>query len=444
MRSDEKPVGNAIASTFGVVVKPLQEFFRLEAAGGVLLLLAAVAALIWANSPAQASYQSFFGTSVMVGVGGKSAEFTIHQLINDGLMAVFFFLVGMEIKRELAAGELRTFRQAILPAIAAVGGMALPSLIFLAFNWGEPGQPGWGIPMATDIAFAIGCVTLLGRRVSHALKVFLTAIAIFDDIGGILVIAIFYGHGLQGRWLLAAAAVTGILWAMNRAYVRSGLAYAVVGAMLWYAVHAAGIHPTIAGVIVGLMIPVRPRRDARTVLRELNAHTAELAKSPEEDIQDAAILQIEERLEDVEPPLTRFVHGLHAYVAFLIMPLFALANSGVSLAGLGLADLAAPLTLGTALGLLVGKPLGIVGFTAVAVRMGVSTRPGDARWSQILGIGILAGIGFTVALFIAALAYPTSRELLDQAKLGILLASITAGLGGVLLLRALPRREAAT
>jgi Na+:H+ antiporter, NhaA family len=433
--SEKRTVSEGLASTFGVVVRPLQEFFRLEAASGVVLLVAAVAALVWANSPVGDSYRAFFGSTLTIGAGGKVVEFTIHQMINDGLMAVFFFLVGMEIKRELAVGELKTLRQAVLPGIAALGGMVFPSAIFLAFNWGRPGQPGWGIPMATDIAFAIGCVTLLGRRVSHPLKVFLTAIAIFDDIGGILVIAFFYGHGLQVRWLLGAALVTAVLFAMNRAYVRKGLAYAAAGAALWYALHAGGIHATIAGVIVGLMIPVRPRRDARTLLRELNAHTANLVESSADGVHDAAILQIEETLEDLEPPLTRFVHGLHPYVAFIIMPVFALANSGVSLAGIGLADLVAPLTMGAALGLLIGKPIGIVAFTGLAVRAGLSDRPGNATWAQIVGIGILAGIGFTVALFIAALAYPADPALLDQAKLGVLLASTVAGIGGVIVLR---------
>lgn len=426
-----------VVSTFGAVVRPIQEFFRLQAASGIVLLTAALIALAWANSSASASYVALFEMPVAVSIGAASATFTVHQAINDALMAIFFFLVGMEIKRELVAGELRTFRRAILPAIAAIGGMVVPSGIFLLFNWNGPGQHGWGIPMATDIAFAIGCLTLLGKRVPHALLVFLTALAIFDDIGGIMVIALFYGHGLHPSYLLGAAGVTVALWAMNKAYVRNGVAYALGGVALWYMLHHAGIHATIAGVVLGLMIPARPSRRAREVLADLGAHTGRLLQTPaDEEIDNASILQIEEKLEDLEAPLNRFVHALHPWVAFLIMPLFALANSGVSVTGMTASDAAGPVTLGTAVGLALGKPIGILGATALAVRLGVAQRPANAGWMRILGVSTVAGIGFTVALFIGALAYPGHPELLNEAKLGILLGSAVAGIAGMAILRA--------
>jgi NhaA family Na+:H+ antiporter len=350
-------------------------------------------------------------------------------------MAIFFFVVGMEIKRELVAGELNSVAKASLPAIAALGGMVLPAGIFLAFNWGGPGQRGWGIPMATDIAFCIGILTLKSR-VPRALIVFVTALAIFDDIGGILVIAFFYGHGLSVPWLIGAVALTIVLFAMNRAYVINGLAYAAVGAGIWSTLHHGGIHATIAGVVLGLMIPARPQRSSREVLHELADHVSGLdQKPPDEELDGAEILAIEEKLEDLQAPLQRFVHLLHPFVAFLIMPIFALANSGVSLRGAGISTLAAPVALGTAVGLFVGKQLGIFGLTMLAVKLRLAPMPGSASRMQLFGVSVIAGIGFTVALFIAALAYHDAGELLDQAKIGILLGSVVAGIVGFALLR---------
>jgi Na+:H+ antiporter, NhaA family len=427
-----------VISGFGAVVKPIQEFFRLEAASGIVLFAAAVVALAWANSPLGETYRQLFATDLTFGLGARLVRVSVEDVINDGLMSIFFLVVGMEIKRELASGELRTFDRAVLPAVAALGGMVVPSAIFLLFNWGGPGHAGWGIPMATDIAFCMGCLTLLGRRVPHALKVFLIALAIFDDIGGILVIAIFYGHGLSGPWLLGAAGVTGVLLLMNRAYVRNGLAYGTAGILLWYTLHAGGIHATISGVVLGLIIPARPGRPAQEVLGELGEHVRQLLASPlRTELDDQAILNIEEKLEDLEAPLTRFVHLLHPYVAFGIMPLFALANSGVTLGG-GISGPGARVALGVALGLLLGKPIGILLATWVAVRLGLARRPGGAEWSRVGGVAVVAGIGFTVALFIASLAYPTDQALLDQAKLGILAASAAAGSLGVLFLRLIP------
>jgi NhaA family Na+:H+ antiporter len=417
------------------VVRPIQRFFHLEAASGILLLVAAAVALLWANSPWSALYAQVFDYPLSLGFGDSVGRFTVRVLINDGLMTIFFFVVGMEIKRELVVGELRTLSRAMLPLVAAVGGMVVPAGIYVLINRGGPGQPGWAIPMATDIAFCIGILTLLKSRVPHPLIVFLTALAIFDDMGGILVIALFYGSGLHGDWLLIALGVIGALFVANRLRVGSGLVWAAGGLALWYALHHGGIHATLAGVVLGLMIPARLRRSAHEVLAELHAHTTQLTrKPPDEDLQNAEVLAIEEKLEDLEPPLNRFVHLLHPYMAFFIMPVFALANSGVSLAGVGLSDLASAIPLGALLGLFVGKQVGIFAATYAAVRLGLSPVPGNASWVKVYGVCVVAGIGFTVALFIAGLAFPDPR-LLDQAKVGILLGSALSGIMGFVMLR---------
>jgi NhaA family Na+:H+ antiporter len=420
---------------FETVVRPLQAFFRLEAASGLILLGCAVAALAWANL-AHESYRLVFDTPVTIGLGGATARFSVLELVNDGLMTLFFFVVGMEIKRELVLGELRTLPQAMLPAIAAVGGMVVPAAIFLAFNAGGPGAPGWGIPMATDIAFCIGVLTLLKQRVPHALIVFVTALAIFDDIGGILVIALFYGSGIQPAWLVVAAAVTAGTVAISRAYVRNPLAWVIAGVLLWYALHHAGIHATIAGVILGLAIPARPRKPLHDVIRELSSYTASLARSADDEGRDAAeVYGIEERLEELEAPLTRFVDSLHPWVAFAIMPLFALANSGVHLSELDPSQVTGRVAVGTAVALFLGKQVGIFAFTVGAVVAGVGRLPGGCSRMKLLGASVVAGIGFTVALFIAGLAFPDAPRLLDEAKLGILAGSLVSGVVGSAILR---------
>jgi len=424
---------------FVAVIRPLQAFFRLEAASGIVLLAAAVAALLVANLGGGERYDAALAFPIVLGEGEGAVRFTIHAVVNDGLMTVFFFVVGMEIKRELALGELRRPAQAALPAIAALGGIVVPALVYLAFNAGGPGAAGWGIAMATDIAFSIGVLTVLGRRVPFPLVVFLTALAIFDDIVGILVIAIFYGHGLQAPWLLGAAAVGAALILLSRAYVRSGVVWALAGALLWWTLHHAGIHATLAGVALGLAIPARPRAAPRDVLHALDAHVRSVvSRAADEEPGPEEILAIEERLEGLEAPLGRFVHLLHPWVAFGVMPLFALANAGVDVSGASPADLLGPVALGAGLGLLLGKPVGIFLFSAVAVRSGLAPMPGGASWTKLLGVSTVAGIGFTVALFIATLAFQEERALLDQAKIGVLAGSLLAGVAGAALLRATP------
>jgi NhaA family Na+:H+ antiporter len=435
-RSTRPSVGMRVFPLFAAVVRPIQDFLRLEAASGILLLGCAVAALVLANSGASEGYRAILSAPLELVVGPVRARFTVVQAVNDGLMTIFFFVVGLEIKRELAIGELRTLPRALLPAVAALGGMLLPAALFLAFNASGPGRPGWGIPMATDIAFCVGVLTLLRSRVPYALVVFVTALAIFDDIGGILVIALFYGHGLDLAWLAAAGGVVAVLAVMSSAHVRSGFAYAAAGALLWYALHSAGIHPTIAGVVVGLCVPARPRAEPRPVLEELAAHAARLlGRSADEELDGAAILEVEDRLEELEAPLARLVHLLHPWVAFAVMPLFALANSGVDLRALEPSQLTGDIAVGTAVALLVGKPLGIFTFTWAAVRLGGAPMPGGASGAKLLGVATVAGIGFTVALFIAALAYPGHPDLLDEAKVGILAGSLLSGLAGAAILR---------
>jgi NhaA family Na+:H+ antiporter len=425
-----------VPALFKVALFPLQAFFRLEASSGILLALCAVVAMVWANSPWASSYTGLFDAPLALEAAGARGAFTFRELVNDGLMTMFFFLVGMEIKRELSAGELRTPARAMLPLIAALGGMVVPAGLYMIFNAGTPAAKGWAIPMATDIAFSIGCLTLLRGRVSHALVVFLTALAIFDDIGGILVIAFFYGTGIHVDWLLISGGVVLAMAACNRFYVRNGMVYLVLGAALWYAMHHGGVHATLAGVVLGMFIPARPTRRGRDVLTELTAYIGRLVEEPEDEaVRSAQILHIEEQLEDIEPPLNRFVHLWHGYVAFGIVPLFALANSGISLEGMSLADLTKPLPLGIMVGLFVGKQAGIFLFTWAAVKGNVAPMPGGARASQVHGVAVVAGIGFTVALFVATLAFASEPELLTEAKLGILLGSLLSAVVGYLLLR---------
>jgi NhaA family Na+:H+ antiporter len=433
------PSGRHPATLFGIVV---QRFFRLEAASGILLLAAAVASLIWANVSLE-TYQRVFGLQIAAGAGGLGFTFTLRELVNDGLMTIFFFVVGMEIKRELLFGELRTLGQAALPGVAALGGIAVPAAIYFAFNPRGASLEGWAIPMATDIAFSLGVLTLLKTRVPQALLVFLTALAIFDDIAGILVIAVFYGHGLQVLWLGAAALVTALLFLGGREAVTHAAFYAILGGALWYALHHSGIHATISGVVLGLAIPGRLPHQARDVLRELTDHTSRLLEnSADEGVEVAQVSMIEDRLEQLASPLARFVSRMHPLVAFGIMPAFALANAGIPLQGMTSSDLVSGVTLGAALGLLLGKPLGIFTLTFVAIRGGLAPNPAGESWTKLFGVSVIAGIGFTVAIFIAALAFPDFPRLLTEAKLGIILGSLAAGVIGAVILVATPSLKA--
>ena len=438
---------------------PFRRFAASQAAGGIVLLACTAVALAWANSPWGASYEHLWEQEVVVGLGAATVRATLHHLINDGLMAVFFFLVGLEIKREVLVGELASLRQAALPVAAAVGGMVVPALLYAALNAGGAGAAGWGVPMATDIAFALGVLALVGSRAPLALKVFLAALAIADDIGAVLVIAVFYSGGIAWGALGVGALLLLASFGANVAGVRRPWAYALLGVLLWAAVLASGVHATVAGVLLAFTIPVRTRVNEAQFLAEgrraLDDFDAALdgAASPglavkvltNEPSQDA-LHRLEELCERAQPPLHRIEHGLHGVVAFAIMPLFALANAGVRLDGdLGVA-LASPITLGVLLGLVLGKPLGITLFAWLAVRVGLATRPAGVSWRHVHGAAWLGGIGFTMSLFVAGLAFPGSggAPQLAAAKLGVLAASVLAGVVGWLVVRgAAPARAEA-
>ncbi|MFN7133304.1 MAG: Na+/H+ antiporter NhaA [Myxococcales bacterium] len=411
------------------VMRPFQAFLANQSASGVLLLASTVVALVWANSRFAESYHHLLETPITVRFGELGSTWPLHHWINDGLMAVFFFLVGMEIKQELVLGELRSFGRALLPLIAAAGGMAAPAALFLAFNAGDTSARGWGIPTATDIAFALGCLAVLRGKVPASLAVFLTALAIFDDLGAILVIALFYGAGLNVAALLGAAGIVGVLVVMNLYGVRRPLPYALVGIVLWLLVLLSGIHATIAGVILGLCIPARPPREPEELLSELDDAVTALRS---DDVKDGAetLGAIERYLEQVQAPLPRIVHALHKPVGFLIIPIFALANAGISLQALSPSDVFSPVTLGVMLGLFLGKQLGIFAATYAAVKLGLSPMPAGASWRQLYGVAMLGGIGFTMSLFISALAFPADAALNNASKLGILAGSLlSAGAG---------------
>ena len=421
-----------------------QRFARAEAAGGLVLLACTALALAWANSPWAESYFHLWEVPLTIGTPAFGLTESLHHWINDGLMAVFFFLVGLEIKREMLVGELASLRQAALPIAAAIGGMVVPAGLYALLNPRGAGAAGWGIPMATDIAFALGILALLGDRVPLALKVFLAALAIVDDIGAVLVIAIFYTASISWTSLGVAAVVLAALLTINRAGVRHPAPYALLGLALWVAFLASGIHATIAGVLLAMTIPARTRIDPQEFADQVReglvgfeqasgAGVSALTNSPQQE----AIHHIEDACEGAQSPLMRLEHALHGVVAFVIMPLFALANAGVRLGGDAAGAFSETVTLGIIAGLVVGKPLGITLASWLVVRSGVAVLPAGTSWRLVHGASWLAGVGFTMSLFIAGLAFPEPR-LVDASKLGILAASLVAGFVGWSLLRSAP------
>lgn len=425
------------------ILRPFQRFFKTEASSGILLLAFTVIALIWANSPWAASYESLWQTPVTIGGGILSLTKPLILWINDGLMAVFFFLVGLEIKREILVGELASPRRAALPVIAALGGLLTPALIYTLLNAGQESAAGWGIPIATDIAFALGIMALLGDRVPTSLKIFLTALAIVDDLSAVLVIALFYTAEIAWVSLLVGFIALGILFLLNRLGVHNSLIYAVLGIVVWVAFLKSGVHATIAGVLLALTIPVRTHlnpdhfiRDSRGLLDKFE-HAGDNGNGESvlvNETRQAAVHALEAAAGQVQAPLQRIEHNLVPWVAFFIMPVFALTNAGVALSGDIGATVSQPVTLGVIFGLVIGKPLGITLFSWLAVRVGLADKPADVTWGQLHAVGWLAGIGFTMSLFIAGLAFG-GIELLPLAKTGILIASLIAGMIGYVLLR---------
>jgi NhaA family Na+:H+ antiporter len=426
------------------IVRPLERFLHVQAASGLLLLAAAAVALAWANSPYHASYAHLWHTPVTLGIGGWVFRQSLHFWINEGLMVVFFFVVGLEIRREMHDGELSQLKRAALPVFAALGGMLAPALIYFALNRAPPASSGWGVPTATDIAFAVGILALLGKRVPAAIRVLLLALAIIDDIGAIIIIALFYSSGISLVGLLIAALGVAGVFALRIFGVRPALAYVLPGAVLWAGLLRAGIHPTIGGVILGLLTPVRPWFGQVRFVEVLENAVRELRnRSTEHDdahslLRPLARVAIARR--EAVAPLVRLEAGLHPWVAYGIMPLFAFANAGVRIAGV---DLGAPassrIVLGVVLGLVLGKPLGILAASFLAVRARIAALPYGVTWRGVTLVGIVAGIGFTMAIFIAGLAFADASNL-GAAKLGVLLASVIAAVvglaGGRALLRA--------
>lgn len=427
-----------LEKVFDKIVSPFEEFIHHETASGLLLMACALLALIAANSALASSYQHLLHAEMGIVIGDWSLQKTLHHWINDGLMALFFFVVGLEIKREILVGELSDPRAASLPIIAAVGGMVIPAGIYYLFNMGSDMADGWGIPMATDIAFAVGVMVLLGTRIPKTLLTFLVALAIVDDLGGVMVIALFYTEQIDLGMLGVAALMLGVLFFFNRAGVRHPFPYFLFGVLMWFAMLKSGIHATLAGVLTALMIPARPKYEpgSFSVLVRRLMDRFDASYRPGESImrneQQRSILQtLENGVHLVETPLQRLEHSMHIWVAFIIIPVFALANAGIPLEFASLGDsLAHPVTLGVILGLMLGKVLGIAGFSWLAIKFGVASLPEGTRFTQIIGVSLLGGIGFTMSIFIAELAFAGQAEFLLMAKTGILFASLAAGLLG--------------
>ena len=426
-------------------VRPALQFADTEAAGGIVLLAAAILALLWANSPWSESYFTFWNTQLSIELGQFHFEETLKGVVNDGLMAVFFFVVGMEIKRELVIGELNGARKAALPVMAAVGGMVIPALIYVSFviSTGGDALNGWGIPMATDIAFSVGVIALLGSRVPVGAKLFLLALAIVDDIGAILVIAIFYTADLSLLWIAVAIGVLLAIFAARKAGIRSMLLYVPLSLIVWFAFLESGVHATIAGVILGLMVPAHAlysdqdfRRRAGWILDRYDMDAAS-PRARERLDQDA--LELEAIARESVPPIERFEYRLHRFSSFIVVPLFALANAGIRFSDFDVLEaILSPVALGVSVGLVLGKPLGIVAATWLGLRLNLGELPRGVNFSHVIGVGMLAGIGFTVSLFIAELAFRNSamaEVLTNEAKIGIFLGSAIAGFVGYFVMR---------
>ncbi len=426
--------------------RAFERFVQTYVSSSRLLLLATALALVWANSPWTAAYTDLWQTHLAISLGPWSLDYSLQHWVNDGLMALFFLVVGLEIKREILIGELRSPRRAALPIFGAIGGMVVPALIYMMFNAGHPGAHGWGIPMATDIAFALAVLTALGDKVPFPLKVFLTALAIVDDLGAVLVIALFYTAETSVQALVVSLALVGVLAIFNWLGVRRIAPYAVVGVLVWLAMLQSGVHATVAGVLVAMTIPARNRIDVDAFVARTRARADELEAGERDGVldgetdagQQAAIADLEIASEEAETPLQQVEHRLNGVVAFAIVPLFALANAGVSFGG----DAAPSLdrvAFGVLFGLLIGKQIGITLAAWLAVRAGIATLPTGTGMAQLYGVAVLGGIGFTMSLFVAELAFD-SPALLASAKLGIFGGSLLSLALGVLLLNLIGKR----
>lgn len=424
---------------------PVQRFMHQEAAGGIVLLIAAVAALALANSPLSEGFRDIWETHFVIGLQDFRYDKTFHHWINDALMAVFFFVVGLEIKRSLVLGELASVRRATLPFFAAIGGMAVPAALYILLNGSGEASRGWGIPMATDIAFSLGVLALLGSRAPLSLKVFLTAFAIVDDIGAIAVIAVFYTESISWANLGVGMGLLLFLVALNVSGVTNTLIYFIVSVLVWISFFESGIHATVSGVLIAMTIPMKVQIDIQQfvqrgrmlmdIFEDEGPNTTRRGHFALTTTRQRGVLEeLEDASKEVESPLQRLEHILHPWVAFVIIPVFALANAGVSLGDVGLGGLTSTITLGILLGLVIGKPAGIVFFSWLAVRLGIASIPRDIGWLQIIGASLLGGIGFTMSIFITGLAF-VDESLIAQSKMAILIASLVTGGLGFLILR---------
>ncbi len=427
-------------------VRPVLGFTQTEASGAVVLLAATILALIWANSAWGDSYFEFWDIHLSFDVGGFHFDQSLKHVVDDGLMAIFFFVVGLEIKRELVVGELNSVKKASLPAVAALGGMVVPALIYVAFvtsSGPADALAGWGIPMATDIAFSVGVIALLSSRVPLGAKLFLLALAIVDDIGAILVIAIFYTDDLAFIWLIVAAATLSLIAVARQVGIRAGIFYLPLAILAWYAFLESGVHATVAGVILGLLVPARAyysdvdfRRRAGWILERWDRDAA----SPQAHARlDHDALELAVIAKESVSPLERWEHALHPWSSFVVIPLFALANAGVRFVNIDIVEaVTSPVALGVSVGLIVGKPVGIVVATWLGLKLKLGELPRHTSFGHIIGLGFLAGVGFTVSLFITELAFrssPDAHLFSDEAKIGIFIGSIVAGITGYTFLR---------
>ncbi len=433
---------------FNRIATPFEHFIHAQTTTGLVLMIMTIIALLLANTPLTEHYIHFFHTKINLSVGSWNLSHTIHHWINDGLMAIFFFMVGLEIKREILIGELSNLKVAMLPILAALGGMILPALIYLSFNYGLEGANGWGIPMATDIAFAISALVLLNKRVSPALVTFLVALAIVDDLGAVIVIAIFYTDQIQFLPLILAGVSFLIMVTFNRFGIHMILPYFIVGLFMWFFMLESGVHATIAGVIAAMSIPSKPKRTpndftmhGKNMLDEYDNYPVATDHTMHEK-QKAILLNIKDVIDSVGSPSARLEHDLHLPVSLIVIPLFALANAGISIDFASVGDvISGPVSLGIIAGLVLGKVLGIAGVSWVAIKLGIAKLPDATSMSQVFGVAFLGGIGFTMSIFVADLAFLGNESLIFQAKIGILSASLFAGLFGYIWLRYIAKSQ---
>lgn len=424
--------------SFEKILTPFEEFIHRQTTSGLLLMASAVIALLLANGPFVSAYEHLIHTPISLIIGSWALEMSLHHWINDGLMALFFFVVGLELKREILVGELAKLRNAILPIGAAIGGMVVPALIYFAINPEGVASRGWGIPMATDIAFAIGTLALLAGRVPNALITFLVALAIVDDLGAVLVIALFYTDTIALIPLAAAGGLFALLLVFNISGIRKTLPYFIVAVFLWYALMLSGVHATLAGILGALSVPAIPKYNperfsehVRELMQRFDANHQPGKSILTNDKLRAVVQTLENGVHSVEAPLQRLEHVWHMPVAYLVIPVFALANAGIALDFSALGEtFAHPVMLGVSLGLVLGKFLGITGISWIMLRLGIAQLPKDTRFTQIAGVSLLAGIGFTMSIFVAQLGFDGQDNLLLMAKSGILFASLFAGVAG--------------